>query len=110
MNANSFRLFYDYHFAENRKIWDTCIVSLSQEQFTRHVDYSHGSIRNQIVHLISADDYWFSGLRGVAFPYTLDTMEFDDRKILRAYWDKVEQNMRYYLSKLQDNMLDGDTT
>ena len=22
MNANAFRHFYDYHFAENRKIWD----------------------------------------------------------------------------------------
>ncbi|MGB5844350.1 MAG: DinB family protein, partial [Anaerolineales bacterium] len=65
MNANAFRHFYDYHFNENRKIWDTYITSLPHEQFNQNVDYSYGSVRNQIVHLMSVDDIWFSGLRGV---------------------------------------------
>ena len=65
MNANAFRHFYDYHFAVNRKIWDTCIIPLSDEQFTRPADYSQGSIRDQLLHLISAEDVWFSKLRGV---------------------------------------------
>ena len=68
MNANAFRHFYNYHFAENRKIWDTYITPLSYEQFTQNVDYSHGSVRDQIVHLMSVDEAWFSGLRGVEFP------------------------------------------
>ena len=29
MNADSFRYFYDYHFAENRKIWDEYITPLN---------------------------------------------------------------------------------
>ncbi|MGE5141351.1 MAG: DinB family protein, partial [Rudaea sp.] len=65
MNAIAFRHFYDYHFAENRKIWDSYVTPLSYEQFTQHVDYSHGSIRDQIVHLMGADELWFSELRGV---------------------------------------------
>jgi hypothetical protein len=28
-------------------------MPLSREQFTQDVDYSHGSVRNQIVHVIS---------------------------------------------------------
>ena len=52
MNASAFRHFYAYHFTENRKIWDAYITSLSQEQFMQDVGYSHGSVRNQIVHLI----------------------------------------------------------
>ena len=55
MNANAFRHFYDYHFAENRKIWDAYVTSLAHEQFTQGVDYSHGSVRDQIVHLMSTD-------------------------------------------------------
>jgi uncharacterized damage-inducible protein DinB len=105
MNANAFRHFYDYHFTENRKIWDAYIISLSQEQFTQNVDYSHGSVRNQIVHLISADDTWFSALRGVTIPAYLIPANFDDREVLRAHWDSVEQNMRAYLAKLRDDML-----
>jgi len=68
MNADAFRHFYEYHFAENRKIWDTYIPLLSKVQFTQNVDYSHGSVRNQIVHMISAEDEWFSELRGIAIP------------------------------------------
>lgn len=105
MNADAFRHFYDYHFSENRKIWDTCIMSLSQEQFTQHVGYSVGSVRNQIVHLMSVDDTWFSGLRGIDIPESLNPASFEDREIIRAHWDKVEQTMRDYLAELRDDML-----
>jgi uncharacterized damage-inducible protein DinB len=105
MNANAFRHFYDYHFTENRKLWDTYITPLSHEQFTQAVDYSHGSIRDQIVHLMSVDDAWFSGLRGVEIPEPFGPTSFDDRNIIRAHWDNVEQNMRDYLAKLRDDML-----
>jgi hypothetical protein len=44
MNANAFRHFYDYHFAENCKIWVSYITPLTQEQFTQDVDYSQGSV------------------------------------------------------------------
>ena len=105
MNADAFRHFYDYHFAENRKIWDTCIMSLSQEQFTQPCTYSIGSVRNQIVHLMSVDEAWFSDLRGVEIPQGLDPAHADDRKFIRAYWDTVEQTMRDYLAALRDDML-----
>lgn len=105
MNANAFRHFYDYHFTENRKIWDRYVTPLSQEQFTQGVGYSHGSIRDQIVHLMSADDYWFSGLRGITRPEPLNPMDFNDRQILRTRWDSIEQSMRDYLAQVRDEML-----
>ncbi len=105
MNADTFRHYYEYHFTENRRIWECFITPLSQEQFTQEADYSHGSVRNQIVHLMSADDYWFSALRGVEIPEPLDPTKFDDRKVIRAHWDTVEQTMRAYLAQLRDEML-----
>jgi uncharacterized damage-inducible protein DinB len=105
MNADAFRHFYEYHFSENRKIWDTGIMSLTQEQFTKGVNYSHGSVRNQVVHLMSVDDSWFSGLRGEEIPDMLDPNEYNDRQRLRAKWDEVEGKMRGYLARLQDDML-----
>ena len=105
MNADAFRHFYNYHFTENRKIWDSYITPLSHEQFTQAVGYSHGSVRNQILHLMSADDAWFSELRGVAPSEPLPPADFDDRKIIRAHWDIIEQNMRDYLARLRDDML-----
>jgi uncharacterized damage-inducible protein DinB len=105
MNADAFRHFYEYHFTENRKIWDRYISPLSQVEFTQEVDYSHGSVRDQIVHLMSVDDTWFSGLRGVEIPQPLNPANFDDREIIRFYWDNVEQNMRGYLAELRDDVL-----
>ncbi len=105
MNADAFRHFYEYHFTENRKIWDRYVTSLSQEQFTQNVAYSYGSVRDQIVHLMSADDYWFSGLRGVKRPEPLNPTDFNDRAILRTHWDTIERTMRGYLTTLRDEML-----
>lgn len=104
MNANAFRHFYDYHFAENRKIWEY-VTQLSHEQFTQPVDYSHGSVREQIVHLIDAEDVWFSELRGVQPSEPLPPANSDDRETIRAHWDKVEQKIRVYLSELRDERL-----
>jgi len=104
MNANAFRHFYDYHFAENRKIWDRYVAPLSHEKFAQHADYSHGSVRDQIVHLISADDTWFSQLRGVELPVDFPPADFDDRDLIREHWDKLEQNMRDYLGQLRDEL------
>ena len=105
MNANAFRHFCEYHFTENRKTWDSYVTQLSHEQFTQGVDYSHGSVRDQIFHLISVDDTWFSDLRGVALPNPLNPTEFPDLESISTHWNNVEQNMRDYLAELRDDML-----
>jgi len=105
MNANTFRHFYEYHFTVNRKIWDDYVTQLSSKKFTQDVDYSHGSIRDQIFHLINVDDSWFCDLRSVALPNPLNPLIFPDFQSIRVHWDKVEQNMRNYLAQLRDEML-----
>ena len=105
MNADAFRHFFGYHFSENRNLREATIASLSDEQFTREVDYSHGSVRNQLVHLMSVDDTWFKGLQGKEIPEPLNPTDFRDRESLRTHWDKVEQNMHTYLAGLTDDNL-----
>ena len=105
MNAKAFRHFYDYHFAESRKIWDSYVNQLSHEQFTQQAGYSHGSVRDQLVHLMNVDEGWFSELRGVEPSEPLPPANFDDRENIRARWDSIEQSMRDYLAELRDDML-----
>ena len=105
MNADAFRHFYNYHFAENRIVWEH-VASLSFEQFTQKVDYSHGSARDQIVHLIDAEQMWFSELRAFRPMEPIPSSDVDDREAIRAYWDDVEQKIRAYLADdLRDDML-----
>lgn len=105
MNADAFRYLYDYHFAENRKIWNRHIQPMPQAQFIQADAYSIGSVRNQIVHLISCDETWFSPLRGLEVPEPLNPEDYADKAKIRQYWDKVEQEMRDYLATLRDEML-----
>jgi len=104
MNADAFRHFYNYHFSENHIVWEH-VASLSHEQFTQAVDYSHGSVRDQILHLIDAEQVWFSELRDVRPLEPPAPSAVDDRQAIRAFWDSVEQNIRAYLIELQDDML-----
>lgn len=104
MNVEAFRHFYNYHFAENRKLWDRYIVSLPQDQFIQPVNYSIGSVRNQVVHLINVDNVWFTDLRQDSVFQELKEHEAD-KDTLRAHWDWVEQRMRDYLDTLTDDRL-----
>jgi hypothetical protein len=46
MNAEAFRYFYNYHFAQNRRLWDRYIAALlTYAQFVQAAAYSHGSVR-----------------------------------------------------------------
>ncbi|TAK11099.1 MAG: hypothetical protein EPO32_13310 [Anaerolineae bacterium] len=105
MDANTFRRYYDYHFAENRKTWNDYIKDLPEDLFNKDVNYSQGSVRNQIVHLISVDEAWFSDLRGKGIPDSPDPATLQDKDAIRAYWDSVERFMGEYLETLQDGRL-----
>jgi uncharacterized damage-inducible protein DinB len=105
LNADAFRHFYNYHFAENRKTLEY-VASLTFEQFIQKVDYSRGSVREQLAHLIDAEDVWISELRGAQPSEPLpETTDVDDRDAIRALWDVVEQNTRAYLANLEDDFL-----
>ena len=105
MNADDFRYFYDYHFAENRSIWNNYVMPLSQEKFIQDVNYSVGSVRNQLVHLMRVDDNWFKEIQGIDIPDWPDPTSFDDRDAIHTRWDTIEQMMRAYLANLRDDML-----
>lgn len=105
MNAGDFRNLYEYHFDSNRKIWERCIVPLTDNAFKQKVNYSVGSIRNQTVHMMNVDERWFCGLRGVEIPPFINPTTYKTREAIREKWDEVETMMRAYLSTLTDEDL-----
>ncbi len=84
MDADAFRYLYDYHFSKNRKMWDRFIMPLSQEQFVQGADYSHGSVRNQVVHLLNVEELWFSELQNRTNSDLLDA-SVEDRALIRRH-------------------------
>jgi uncharacterized damage-inducible protein DinB len=104
MNADAFRQFYDYHFSENRKLWNY-VMELTPEQFSQAASYSRGSVRDQVVHLTECEDMWFSELQNVEPLAPVSADQLDDRDVLRAHWDQIEARIRAYLTSLTDVML-----
>lgn len=104
MDADMIRELYDYHMALNRRIWNECVMQLTDDQFTEQVNYSHGSIRSQMVHMMSVDRRWFAGLEGEEIGH-LYPDDFPDRVAVRASWDEIETGMSRYLATLTADML-----
>jgi uncharacterized damage-inducible protein DinB len=105
MHADDIRLLYGYHFRANRKLWDTCIISLSDEQFLQSLDYSVGSIRNQMVHMMDIEEGWFEGLitgREGRDPFK-QPEGWTTREQIRADWDVVEDKIKAYIAGLTDD-------
>jgi uncharacterized damage-inducible protein DinB len=105
MHADALRHFDGDYFAENRALWERSVTRLTAEQFTWAVAYSHGSVRDQVLHLMDVDDVWFSELQGIEPLEPASASEGDDRPLLRARWDAIEQRMRAYLANLDDEMV-----
>ena len=105
MTIQLIRDFFEYHFTINRKIWDECITKLTSEQLLQDVDYGVGSIRNQVVHMMSVDDAWFHDVIGKEFVAHMDPEDYPTQAIIRERWDEVEQKMRSALATLDDELL-----
>lgn len=105
MNADAFRHLYAYHFEQNRNIWNWFMADLSEEEFTQPVAYSVGSLRDQMIHMMSVDKVWFCSFWGDRDQSYFDPASFDSREAIRARWDELEQKMRAFLDDLRDDQL-----
>jgi len=108
MNISAIKKMYQYHFAMHRKVWDTCISTLTDEQFVQDVGYSWGSIRNQCYHVIRVDGRWFARIKGLALPdYGLEP-DYPTKASIRTLWDKVEKEIMTYLDTMTSSDLDRE--
>lgn len=101
MQALMLRHFINYHIAENATLW-SYVDQLTADQFVADIAYAHGSIRNQLVHMLSVDATWLAGLRGQSIPDPLDPTQFVSSITLKAQWDAVAQQLQLYVMALSD--------
>lgn len=97
------RLLVDYTYWAHRRVWAGCILPLTEAQFLQPLSYSVGSIRNQLVHTMSAEWMWHMRLTGSS-PKTLFAPEdFPTREAIRLRWDAVEVELRAYVDGLTED-------
>jgi len=96
---------YDYGYWANRKIFDV-LAQLTQEEFTQAVAGSFGSVRNTMVHMMSAEWGWLDRSGGAARGPALVATNYPTVASLADQWSQVEANMREFLATLSDSDLD----
>ena len=104
MTVKDLEVLYDYGYWANTKLFDV-ISQLTPEQFTRPVGGSYGSIRNTMVHLLSAEWGWLSRCGGPERGPRLNPADYPTVESLLEACSRVERYVREFLSKLKDEDL-----
>jgi uncharacterized damage-inducible protein DinB len=105
MEPNEIKTIFDYNFWAFERVWE-CISQISDEQFLEEIDYSTGSVRNIVVHIMSANRNWISRLQGIEMPPRLVFEDFDSLSNAKAKWDELQKELLNYLVSLNQEQLD----
>ena len=99
MNVEDFQLLYDYNSWANLRTLDSC-VQLSGEQFTRDLKSSFTSVRDTLVHIVSAQWIWLERWHGrapTAFPNPHD---YPNLESVRRRFGEIDRNLVDYTASL----------
>jgi uncharacterized damage-inducible protein DinB len=95
---------YDYHYWANTKLLGV-VAQLPPDEFTRSVSGSYGSVRNTLVHILSAEWGWLDRCGGPERGDRLKQEDFPTADSLMQLWARVEGYVRSFLSGLDDDDL-----
>jgi uncharacterized damage-inducible protein DinB len=107
MNIKDVEVLYDYGYWANKKLFQV-VSELTQEQFAHPVAGSYGSIRNTLVHAMSAEWGWLERCGGKVRGPRLTPDNYPTLASLVETWENVEVYVREFLSRLKDEDLSHD--
>src|SRR2546421_2074670 len=101
MRVADLQTLYDYTYWANNRLF-AVINELTPEQFTQNVAGSYGSIRNTLVHMMSAEWAWIDRCGGPARGPALKAEDFPTFDSIVEQWTIVESYAREFLGTLND--------
>lgn len=102
MRVKDLERLYDYSCWANRRLMGV-VSRLTPEQFTQSVAGSYGSVRNTLVHVLSAEWGWLERCGGPARGERLNPQDYPTVDSLVQAWARVEESMRTFLAGLGDD-------
>jgi len=104
MRVTDLQRLYDYSCWANRKLF-LALARLTPEEFTQAVAGSYGSIRNTLVHMLSAEWGWLERCGGAKRGERLKAENYPTFESIATTWDRVEMSVREFLAGLTDDDL-----
>ena len=105
MTVKDLQVLYDYSAWANERLFEV-IARLTPEQFTEPVAGSYGSVRNTMVHVLSAEWGWLDRCGGATRGPALLADDYPTLSSLLDRWQQVEAHVRTFLAELRDEDLD----
>jgi len=105
MTPDAIRKLYGYTYWAFERVWD-CIMQLTDEQFTQDIGYSSGSIRNHVVHMMSAEQRWMKRVQDAEIPPQLPFDDYPTRTEAKEKWDEIRIEVVDYIRSLDQAQLD----
>ena len=107
MRVSDLERLYDYSYWANQRLFGV-ITQLTPEQFTQDVAGSYGSVRNTLVHVLSAEWGWLDRCGGPERGERLKPEDYPTVESLVEAWARVEGWVREFLAGLSDEDLARD--
>lgn len=101
MQVSDLQRLFDYNYWATKKLL-AVVSQLTAEQYTQHVAGSYSSVRNTLVHVVSAEWGWLDRCGGPPRGPKLNADDYPTVDSLVDRWTKVEGDMRAFLSRLSD--------
>lgn len=101
MDATTIRSIYAYNTWANERLFATA-QQLTAEQFTTTAHASFGTLRDVMVHLVSAERGWLARVRLEPPPPGLRAGDFPDLAALVTAWRSIDGAMNEYVGGLTE--------
>lgn len=105
MTVTDLKRLFDYGYWANAQVFEV-IARLTPEEFAQPVAGSYGSIRNTLVHTMSAEAGWLDRCGGPKRGPKLDPADYPTLPDVEQHWNQIEQQVRTFLATLHDEDLD----
>jgi uncharacterized damage-inducible protein DinB len=105
MKTNEINMIFDYNFWAFERVWES-ICQISDEQFVEQIDYSTGSIRNIVVHIMSANRNWMARLKAAEITPRLVYEDFISLSQTKTKWNELRKELLDYLNFLTQEQLE----
>ena len=105
MDLQDLRTLVDYHYWARDRVLDA-VAPLGQNELCRDLKSSFGSVRDTLVHILSAEFVWCSRWHGHSPTEHLAADEYGSLPAVRARWVEHERKVRAFIATLDDGDAD----
>jgi uncharacterized damage-inducible protein DinB len=105
-HVDELRRLFGYHYWATKKLLDV-VSTLTNEEWSQEVAGSYGSVRNTLVHTLSAEWGWLERCGGTPRGEKLNADDYPTPESLITLWRRIESEVTQFLATTPAEKIDG---